>query len=1712
MARLSDFDAAAQTAFREAVAAIVQVSAANVVFHPPYREGSVIVDFSVSSSPDDDGLLATSRLQDAFRDGALQVGPRFTALALDVVCQPGSYTVRDALTSVACMPCPAGTFANETGVDRCTACEPGSEAPTLGQAECDLCPIGYAAPRFGMADCRPCGEGYFSPFLGSDACAPCEGNSVANETGTGLCTECDDGYIAEENNTVCLPIAGYAPEEVPFTGNVSLTVMLSIVASLLVLCPLFVHLLRTYRFSFRYLSGDNFFDAMANANLTEEDLMGTDPRTERNDLFAVNRLMVDGRLPEANKILGRILQRAPLHADALHLTAVVHYRYGEYEDAKGFIDMALKQSQRPQFFNTMGLIMEARGEPTRALEQFEVATRRDPMFAVSFYNMGNARAAMGNTEDALEHYEKAFERDPGYFKIAFNTGTLLMSLGRMVEARRAFRDALRAIPRSEMAQFNLLCTLIRQRKLDEGQQLAELLIKNDDAFAPAYVKLGNIFLLQGLSRRAAEKYLMALERDRHHAEAQCNLGVCEFQAQRYQEAERYLRLAADSQPDFYPVHYNLAVLYLTLARNDMALESYERARELAPHEKAELHLLANDLVKVGVLQDVEEITQEEEAASKARRAHEADMEAQQRLRERATAEAKEEDEGELAAGISTNDDFFATRTLRKRPWRRLLLVSNRIKAHHVLCDASRLDVGVVPFDHERMSLDEVLRLTATKMQGFRADSIALVAPCKPGAIGTVRGNRTTLRSIRRAESIDFWAGLAGLLKPPDSTSAPTSNEFRAIHLLTCDTAGSADGQRLVASLEALVRVPIFASDDILNARRLAIDTEGARAARLYFTLTKLLQWTLLPDISRIGAGDRNVMRKMNETYFKQLPGFNQEVAGLRGVQQVAGALGAAGTPYFNSPTKAGAPLTPFSPLMSGMPGQRAHSPSSPSSRGRGRGGRFDPRAALQSAIETVQAAGNHVLERASGGQRPKDGGLAVQGLGEQMRTMGRTYMMYQRRRQMQAAKEEQERLRQQRDVPLAGGRSPGTSARGERTPKTPLSSRRRSRAEIEANVEAKLGLSRSPSEGGSRKSTARGSARDVGAEQSGSGADGDGSSVAAAAKKPSTPETGRSGDENADANRDAGAAAKPSTVEERFAGLRVKVARPAGDSPKSGDSGTPQTGTKSAVLSAKLRKTLSRFNSNTAGGALRGLGARKKVKPRYGSLTLGMDLSMAAFASRVTQDYFLSEVAAEIETRKERLRVAKVEEGLTVKVRVMDAPGDMPVELLIKRFMDKVNTGTLLIDAEFGEIIVLKHKMPPDSAMAGSPDKGSPNKAQARSILGTRVGTSDEAGGGDHHAAPEVSRVLLMSDRIGNVEQLAEAVLPNVVVVHFSYRDTRLEGLLYDIRSRLNGRLALSIGLVSHWKPGAVGFVQRLRFSLRNLDNAELRFFLSELAQSLLPGGCIDLFCVPPPNMDKRTDEVCRELQDIMHTDVNRTDALALPVPEGHLEYAAWTASMPPEAAFMVQFYYDEEKLLGWKMNTPEVFLPKGGAKGRRVAGAGGVGGFALGLGAPSMLQAARAAVTAAGGTMGLGQPLPRGGAAGPSTSTALKKVHIPRIVIPRASAAAAPYRPRVAPSKSREGEDSDEEPTDQTDLIVPPLGLPKPKQEDWTPLLAPRDLGRDNLELDSAAVGGKGDGERPPPAREEHFAEGMGAPVQHGYDMDDNLKKLTLETTGLGM
>lgn len=910
----------------------------------------------------------------------------------------------------------------------------------------------------------------------------------------------------------------------------------------------------------------------------------------------------------------------------------------------------------------------------------------------------------------------------------------------------------------------------------------------------------------------------------------------------------------------------------------------------------------------------------------------AEMEAQQRVRELLKAEAQEGDE-ESDEVIS--DDFFSSQTLRKRPWRRLLLVSNRTKAHEVLCDASRSDVGVVPFDFETMSLDDVLWLATSKMQGFRADSIALIAPSKPGAIGTVKGSRTTFRSLRRAETVDFWTGIAHLLQEA-TNGEQAAQEFRAVHLLTTDVAGSADGQRLIASLEALVQVPILATDDILNARRLAIDTEGARVARLYFNFTKLLQWTLLPDLSKLARGDHAT--------------------------------------------------------------------------------------------------------------------------GESVKTMGRAYVMYQRRRQQQVLQEEQ-RMRDGPGSPRAG------AASSEGVPKS-----QRSMKEIEAKAAEALGLSHSPLSAGSAQSTVRSTpkARAQGpGSAAGAGAGTEDARPERAAGAPGTPPSGRSVDldaapsgGDADVNPNAGSAPLAQSLTERFAHLRVRVGRPASGSatqdsttPRSVGTDTLAVESKGPIHSAKLKESLGRLRESRqlilglGGGAGRG----QVAKSRYGSLTLGLDMPMDAFASGITQDYFLSEIAAEIECRRERLRVAKVTEGLKVKVRIMDAPGDTPIGLLVKRFVDKLDTNTLLIDAEFGELLLFKHKVPPDAN--ASPGK-SPTEVHAPALLGTSMPTSADQAQGPAGSAL-ITRLLLLSDRIVNADQLADATQSDVAVVRFSWRDSHLEGLLYDIRNQLSGCLVQSIGLVSHWKPGAVGLIKGNRFVLKNLAKAELRFFLSELAQSLLPGGCIDMFCVPPRHVDRATDDVCRALEDIMHTDCNRTNALSAPAPGSELEWAAWASTLPKQASMMLSFYFEEQSLVEWKMATPEAFEQK----------VGGGRGLSPGLGMPDMLQAARAAMRAHGIGAERDEEKAENATAGTADRTgfgpggarvrgSFEKVHIPRIAIPRAAAGGL-HRARVERSTLRANDDTDDD-DDPTELIVPRLCLPKQEEDEWTPLRAPREMGRD--------------------------------------------------------
>ena len=105
----------------------------------------------------------------------------------------------------------------------------------------------------------------------------------------------------------------------------------------------------------------------------------------------------------------------------------------------------------------------------------------------------------------------------------------------------------------------------------------------------------------------------------------------------------------------------------------------------------------------------------------------------------------------------------------RRRWQRLLLISDAVKGVDVLRRCALPDVGVVTYDHERASAEDIARACANKVADAdgvkKVDSIALVAPCGDGSVAIARDVVLTVESLLDADIAAFVRGVVALLEP-----------------------------------------------------------------------------------------------------------------------------------------------------------------------------------------------------------------------------------------------------------------------------------------------------------------------------------------------------------------------------------------------------------------------------------------------------------------------------------------------------------------------------------------------------------------------------------------------------------------------------------------------------------------------------------------------------------------------------------------------------------------------------------------------------------------------------------------------------------------------------------------------------------------------------------------------------------------------------------
>eukprot|EP00435_Cladocopium_sp_Y103_P034368 s881_g8.t2 len=117
-----------------------------------------------------------------------------------------------------CVPCPRGRASNATGAAECQECTPGRYSDFQGNSECYQCYWGAAAEN-GAVECSACTPGY-GPNSDYTACEQCAAGKYSND-GYG-CWDCWGGHISEAGSTTtgcdACPAGKYVPYSYPSGG------------------------------------------------------------------------------------------------------------------------------------------------------------------------------------------------------------------------------------------------------------------------------------------------------------------------------------------------------------------------------------------------------------------------------------------------------------------------------------------------------------------------------------------------------------------------------------------------------------------------------------------------------------------------------------------------------------------------------------------------------------------------------------------------------------------------------------------------------------------------------------------------------------------------------------------------------------------------------------------------------------------------------------------------------------------------------------------------------------------------------------------------------------------------------------------------------------------------------------------------------------------------------------------------------------------------------------------------------------------------------------------------------------------------------------------------------------------------------------------------------------------------------------------------------
>src|SRR5215472_14401520 len=115
-----------------------------------------------------------------------------------------------------------------------------------------------------------------------------------------------------------------------------------------------------------------------------------------------------GEFRKAEKILLQIAAREPRNFNANHMLGIVSTELNKLEQAEKFFKTSFSINARyPPLYKDYGTFLARAKQFERAIEQFNIALRLFPNFALAYSDRGNALEKLNKLDDAIADYNRA---------------------------------------------------------------------------------------------------------------------------------------------------------------------------------------------------------------------------------------------------------------------------------------------------------------------------------------------------------------------------------------------------------------------------------------------------------------------------------------------------------------------------------------------------------------------------------------------------------------------------------------------------------------------------------------------------------------------------------------------------------------------------------------------------------------------------------------------------------------------------------------------------------------------------------------------------------------------------------------------------------------------------------------------------------------------------------------------------------------------------------------------------------------------------------------------------------------------------------------------------------------------------------------------------------------------------------------------------------